>query len=370
MKCEIIADNLKKALSFLERSTGKDSTLPILGSFLFSCDKTSITITGTNLEIGMKTKIRGTVQEVGSIAIPSRTLLSYINTIQKDEKIVIETSGVDIKITIGSVKTIIKGFSYEDFPPFPEVQHSYIFSINNTSLLQMLTKTLISVSKSTIKPELASIYITIEQNNAIFVSTDSFRLSEERVVITSSIKNKQESFLLPLRTGEELVRFLEYTEEQVEFFIGNGELLIKSGDSVLYSRLTEGKFPDYKSIIPQQFKINIIISRDDFLEHIRRASLFTNKLNGILLTFIPDDNLCKIESSNRDVGEYKADMPVEITGDGLSVVFNYHYLLDGVLSLPDKKIFLGLNSESQPLLIRPPTNEQSIYIVMPMKGVV
>ena len=372
MKCSVLSDNFKKALTLVERSTGRDLTLPILGSFLINTESGALKITGTNLEVGIETSIRSTIQDNGKVAIPARVLSSYISTIPKDEKIILESKDTDLIIHTQTQKTVLKGYSQDDFPPFPQIKDLYKISIKKQDIIHIISRNLVSVSKSNIKPELASMYFVLEKDTLIIASTDSFRLSEERLKPQAfSPKIARESFLLPLRTCEELIKLLEYGEgEEVLFFIGKGELCIRYNDTNLYSRLTEGNFPDYQQIIPKKFMTQVTISRGALASHIKRASIFSNKLQAVNLTFSPETGDCVIESSNRDVGEYKASMKAGVQGDKLSIVFNYHYLLEGIDAYSDENLFFGFNSESQPLLIRPVKKEESLYVVMPMKGVI
>ncbi|MSR76570.1 MAG: hypothetical protein EXS68_03185, partial [Candidatus Ryanbacteria bacterium] len=245
MKCITIADNLKKALSVVERATSKDITLPILGSFFITTDGGTLRIMGTNLEIGIQTTVRCTVSEQGSVVVPSKQFLSYVSTLSKDEKITIESSGVDIILTVQGQETNIKGYPQEDFPPFPTLKELYKATIFKKDISQFFSRVLTSVSKSAIKPELASVLAVLEKEVLLIASTDSFRLGEERLKLAAlSIKNPKEIFLLPSRTFEEIIRLTDQSDsDKVEFLIGKGEGLFKFGDITLYSRLTEGNFP-------------------------------------------------------------------------------------------------------------------------------
>jgi DNA polymerase-3 subunit beta len=369
MKCITIADNLKKALSIVERATSKDITLPILGSFFITTEGGALRVMGTNLEIGIQTTVRCTVSEQGSVVVPSKQLLSYISTLSKDEKVTIETNGIDIILTVQGQETNIKGYPQEDFPPFPTLKELYKAALTKKDINQFFPRVLTSVSKSAIKPELASILVIFEKENLLIASTDSFRLSEERLKLAAlSIKNPKEVFLLPSRTFEEIIRLTDQSEDdKVEFLIGKGEGLFKFGDITLYSRLTEGNFPDYQQIIPKTFKTHGTITRQDIVTQLRRASIFANKLNSVSFTLNVKNKSITIESKNNQ-GTYKGVMKGEFDGEDISIVFNFQYLLQGVESYNEEKLFFGFNSESQPLLIKPTGREGSIYIVMPMKG--
>ncbi|MEK7649802.1 MAG: DNA polymerase III subunit beta [Patescibacteria group bacterium] len=369
MKCIIIADNFKKALSIVERATSKDITLPILGSFSITTEGGSLRVMGTNLEIGIQTLVRCTVNEQGGVVIPAKQLLSYISTLSKDEKITLESDGADISLTVQGQETTIKGYPQEDFPPFPVVKELYKAKIYKKDITQFFPRVLISVSKSAIKPELASVLGILEKETFLIASTDSFRLSEERLKLASvSIKNPKETFLLPARTFEEIIRLADQSsEDTVEFLISKGEGTFQFGDITLYSRLTEGNFPDYQQIIPKNFKTHGVATRQEIVSQLRRASIFANKLNSVSFSLNVKDKSITIESKNNQ-GTYKGVTKGEFDGEDVSIVFNFQYLLQGVESYAEEKLFFGFNSESQPLLIKPTGREGSMYIVMPMKG--
>jgi len=372
MKCIILSDNLKKILTLIERSTVRDITLPILNSFLISAESGLIKITGTNLELGVESSIRGSIQENGSIVIPAKIFSSYISTLQKNEKVGLESIGNDVVIKTQSQETIFKGFPFEDFPPFPHIKELYTITLGRSDILGALTKTLVAISRSTIKPELSSVLFKITKETVVLSSTDSFRLSEEKIKpISYSAGVSQESFLLPLRTCEELIKICEFSDEsEVIFSVGRGEVFIRTTNTSLYSRLTEGNFPEYQQIISKQYSTSVVVDRQLLAGHIKRASIFSNKLNSVTLTLNPESKTYAVESNNSDIGDYKAEFQSDSKGSPITIAFNFHYLLDGVESFTDESLFMGFNGDSSPLLIKSPKKESSLYVVMPMKGAV
>ena len=126
----------------MERATSKDITLPILGSFFITTESGSLRIMGTNLEIGIQTTVRCTVSEQGSVVIPSKQLLSYISTLTKDEKITIESTGVDVTLSVQGQEINIKGYPQEDFPPFPTLKELYKATIFKKDITQFFPRVL------------------------------------------------------------------------------------------------------------------------------------------------------------------------------------------------------------------------------------
>jgi len=369
VKCSVISENFKKALSYVERATGKDTTIPILGSFFISTEGSTVKIIGTNLEIGIQAIVRGTIQESGAVVIPARPLLAFIATLSKNEKITLESRDVDLVVSSGAEEVVFKGYSQEDFPPFPDVKELYCISAQKEDMLGVLQRSLIAAARSSVKPELASVYFLCEREFITIAATDSFRLAEQKIKPTAiSKKLSTESFLVPVRTCEEIIRIFEYGEEKdIKFFIGKGEIKVVYSDIVLYSRLTEGVFPQYQPIIPKKFTTQMTIKKKEIERNIKRASIFTDKLQGISLQLSPKQSECMMESKN-NLGTYKTSLKTEIQGESLAVVFNYHYLLDGVESFGGENIFFGFSGEASPLLIRVPKEEHSFYVVMPMRG--
>lgn len=370
MRFECVVENLRNAVNVVEHITGKNITIPMLSSLLLEAEKGKITLSSTNLELGVKTWFRGSVREEGKVAISARTFSAFVSNLYSGDLIILESNGQDLVIENKSQRTLLKGYNVDDFPLFPEFQQERFLTIEKQKLLNILKRTIISVSSSIIKPEIASILFSIKSNTLLGVSTDSFRLSEEKTEKKYfTTKTNTFSFLLPRRTSEELIRILQNdTENEITMNIGANNITVSGENFILFSRLTEGSFPDYFAIVPNKFETTVVVNQKDLIERVKAGSIFAGKLSELVLTVDPHKKSLIFSAKSADVGEHTSYVNAMITGKELSLTLNWKYFLDGIMSLAADDIFLGFNSESSPVFIKPQKSDDSLYLIMPMRS--
>ena len=363
-------DNLKNAVGIVEHITGKNITIPILSSILLEAEKGKVTLSSTNLELGMKTWFRGSVREGGRVAVSARTLGVFVSNLRPSDLVILESKGQDLIIESKSQRTVLKGYNGEDFPLFPEFKQERFLSILKQTLLDVLRKTVVSASLSTIKPEIASILFSVKNTMLLVASTDSFRLSEEKVDKKYfTTKTNTFSFLLPRRTAEELLRILQNDAKgEVVISLDANNLTATGENFVLFSRLTEGSFPDYSAIVPHKFETSVVINKKDLIEHIKASSIFSGKLSELILTVEPHKKNVTFSAKSADIGEHISYMDAAITGKELSLTLNWKYFLDGIASFAEDDLFLGFNNESSPVLVKSQKSDDSLYLIMPMRS--
>ena len=366
MKFTCIREQLRQSILLVEKSTARKITLPILGSILFSTEKGKITLTTTNLEIGTETWLNGKITEEGRVALPARVISAYIAGLS-DEHITFSSQGENIIITTATTKTLIKGYPVDDFPLLPKVKKDEVFRLPAGEVRRGLMKTVLAAATSDIKPELSSILCKFSKNSLKITATDSFRLAEYTIPsLFITVKNLP-YILIPLRTAIELIRLLEIEIGEVEVTVTSGQIMIHGEQFLLVSRLTEGSFPDYDRIVPQKFTAEVIVQKETLVSVLRAISLFSSKLNDVALSLHSKNNTMKLQTANVDVGEYGADIPIQILGEELEISFNHRYLFDGVQQIESKDVFLGFSSATGPVLIKEHNGAGYFYLAMPMK---
>lgn len=363
MKFSCIKDFFENAVITAERFTGKNLTLPILGNILLETDDTSIRVTATNLEYAIQIIIPGKISQKGSLTVPAKILSSFIQSI-KEEKINLEEKNGNLIIKTETRETKINGMPVADFPLMPKIKKTATLQIDAVSLAGGLEKIIPAVSTSEFKPELTGIFFKVASNTLYMAATDTFRLAEYKINLTK--KNTEEiSFILPQRVSQELVRMSSLDEDSVQISLGENQILFETKKIKIISRLIEGKFPDYRSIIPKNFETTSFLHKNEVVNAIRASSIFASKLQEI--TFLFRGKNFEIRAVNPEVGEHTISLPAATTGKDITISFNYRYLLDGILATDEEEIFIGLNSENIPTLIRNKSNEVFIYVVMPIR---
>lgn len=366
MKFSCLKEKLEKALAAAERFTGKNTNLPILGNVLLEVNNNALQITATNLEYAVQISLPGKMTEQGKISVPAKIISSLVQSI-KEEKVDLEEKGGNLLIKTETRDTRINGIPAGDFPITPKIKKSHTFLIDAAALQSGLEKILPSVSLSEFKPELTGVFFNIQTGTLKLAATDTFRLAEKSMELLKKSEGANFSFILPHRVSQEISRTLGIGGDEASVSFGDNQMLFESGNIKIISRVIEGNFPDYSGIIPKKFDVSGFLDRDDLLNSVKSASIFSSKIQDVTLNFHPKN--LEVLSNNPEIGENKISIPVSSTGKDVKISFNYRYLLDGLNVLDNDEIFIGCNSEANPSLIRNKTDDSFLYVLMPIRSV-
>lgn len=382
MKFLCTQENLTHAINILERVVGKQSTLPILGNFLFETNKGRLKISATNLEIGIIAYVGGKIEEEGRITVPAKLLSNFIHNLPLQDVISFETTGNFLKIVSGSYEMKIKGLDAKDFPLIPQYEGEYFFSLPAQSLKNALSRLLPCVSLSDSRLELTGIHTFFFEKEIHLAATDSFRLGEEIFSLENMENNdgyasfieKHPSLIIPATTLQELQRSITPESEWVKIALHENQIFFQVDEIQIISRLINGKYPDYKQIIPQQFSCEITFEKEVLLRAVRVGSVFSSQTSGeIIFKIIPQDGKVIISSLSQEIGENKVIVDAQIQGgEDMSISFNPRYILDGLNVLQGEKIIFRCNTPHTPVEFRMSDEagikkEHFLYIAMPIR---
>ncbi|MFZ2970070.1 MAG: DNA polymerase III subunit beta [Minisyncoccia bacterium] len=397
MKLTCTQENLNKALSIVGKVINKNTTLPILNNVLLKTDKKGLKLSSTNLELGVTYWIGGKIEEEGEITIPTKLFSNFISNLPNDN-VEIRLREDVLSIKCNGYKTNIKGLSAKEYPIMPKIESEPIFKINSSAFKYALSQVLPAVSNSESRMELTGILLDLSQirkGKIILVATDSYRLAEKTVVLEKSNVSEEalktlgdiNSIIIPKNTVQELVRDLDDSDEILEVTISERQVLFSFGKANMISRLIEGKYPDYKQVIPDSYKIKIEVYLKELLNAIRVASLFTNvSNNSIELKISSSTKSIEVSAETSEVGSNLTKIPAEMSmessdekgkkskdsaetsDENLKVVYNYKYLLDGLNSIGGEKAILNINGASAPTILKSPGKEDFVYVIMPVRS--
>lgn len=367
MDFSCLQENLKEGLSTVSHIAMGNTTLPILNNVLISVKKGDLSLTATNLEIGIRTKARAKVKSEGSFTLPAQLLSSYVNFLPNKQ--------VDVKleenifhVSCGSHKTKIKGISAEEFPLFPEVGEGVEYSCKIGDFKRGAKQVLPAVSSDEYRPEISGVFFKFETGKLIFAGTDSYRLAEKEIEAKAEQVEKIKKAIVPAKTLQELLRVLDCPEETMKIFVSENQILFSWKDSELISRTISGQYPDYKQIIPTQYGTKAVIDVENFVKMVKSAGLFSQVgLNDIQLKFEPSGNKVIIESTQGQSGESVSEIDADIEGKANDIVFNYRYFLDGLGSLDCSEAILEIIDNNNPGVLRPARGDGYAYIIMPIR---
>ena len=370
MKFSVNQQDLQKSLNYCQGVIEKRSTLPILSNILLDASNSKLTIIATDLDLIFINEIRNIeIHEEGKTTTTSSILYDIIRKLSSGKKINFSFSGEN-KLQLESDKSIfhLNCITSSEFPITDENFNENQFSIEAKSLLKLLNKCKFSVSNDETRHYLSGIFFhqtQIDDKNFLTAaSTDSHRMSVSKVRLDNKIDF--EPVILPKKTIFQLCSLLEDFEGDVKISNIKSKIKFELNNSVLISKLIDGKFPNYIQVIPKNNQKKLEIDLNLFLNSVDRvASVSLDKKDGVKFNLTKDK--LNLSVNNANSGDGKESLSVKFDHE-LDISFNSRYLLDVASQLDGDKIEIFLNEMGSPALIKDPSDFDSIFVVMPMKG--
>lgn len=381
MKFSCLKENFNKGLQVISRVASKSTSLPILNNILIEAKNEIIILIATDLEVGAQTLIRGKIEEEGKITVPAGLLANYINLLP-NKPVNVVLWGNDIEITCEKQKTKIKGIEAADFPIIPKIEKDGGYLINKNELKRAIQQVLLTIMPSETRPEISGALLIFGLKDAkdklFVVGTDSYRLAEKVIGLKIVAEKNKEALIggrviVPYNALQELGRVLDSEEEEeVRVYTTENQIMFDVGETELVSRVISGQYPDYKQIIPTNFKVKVDFKVSELAAGVKTSSLFSQSgINDINLNFKTKPGAIEVSSVNSQTGENKSEIDANVsieTGEQeISIVFNYRYLLDGLNALGgDDGVFQMIDNNS-PAMLKLAENNDYIYILMPIR---
>lgn len=364
MKIDCLKEKLSKVILKTEKVASKNSLLPILSCLLLEVKNNNLKIKATNMDIGMEYSIPVKVEEEGVVAVPGVVFKDLILNIQNDKSVRLETIDNNLQIKTTNSKAVIKTHPSDDFPTIPKISDGSHFKLNSKKFIKGLKSVCFSSSVSSVKPELASVYVYTNEDDLIFVATDSFRLAEKKIKITKSCDFS--NLLIPFKNTLEIIRIFEDIDVDIDVCLSKNQISFFYEDNYLVSRVIDGVFPDYKQIIPNEFKTEVIVLKQDLISTLKTSNIFSDKFNQINLKINPSKKIFDVTTKNSNIGEVTNNLQASLSGEDISVNFNYKYIMDSLSVIDSDSVSLLFSGLSKPLVIRGVSDKSFTYIVMPM----
>ncbi|NQU78123.1 DNA polymerase III subunit beta [Candidatus Falkowbacteria bacterium] len=382
MKFSCLKENLNKGLKIVSRVASGNTSLPILNNVLLEAKNETLSLVTTNLEIGVQSLIRGKIEEEGKVTVPASLLANYISFLpNKQVNVVVE--GSTLVVSCERQKTKIKGIEATDFPIIPKIEKNKGFVCKKSDLSRAIGQVLFTVVPNETRPEISGGLLAFgalnggskpeDKNKLFLVGTDSYRLAEKKIDFKVLAEKDKESMIgdkvvVPHSSLQELLRILDHEEdEEVRIYVSENQIMFSTGDSELVSRVVSGQYPDYKQIIPTDFKTKAKVNVSEVLTAVKTASLFSQSgMNDVSLSLKPGKGVT-VSSVNTQTGESTSDIKAEIEGEENGIVFNYRYVLDGLNALGGEEAIIEVVDNASPAVLHLADGSDYLYIIMPIK---
>lgn len=372
MKCVIRGEHFKKLITKGGKIAEHRAQNPIQESVLVRVNKEqkSIYIEAATFDVWTEYRGHAAVEHEGTVVIPARPLTALAAHIQTNDDVFLEQEGNILKITTKTGKTAIHGYNAKEFHSFSFPQKEAFMMVKSSVLFPFLKRALVSVARSSLKPELASVLLRVTPRECVIASTDGFRLTEDRLAPAAFIRYPTLTIdiLIPYRSLEELIRMFEEDEDDIHLLYHEGIVSVSSSSARMTLRATEGAFPPYEQIIPSRFAVSLTVPRIPLIDMLRHASIFSGKLYALSFSFASKNSELLFHTFNQDIGEFSSRLAVEGIGEDKEVVCNWRYFLDGAQGFSGNAITLSFQNESTPILMRDADKPSQLYLLMPMRG--
>ncbi len=363
-------DTLLKSLNFVQGVVEKKNTLPILSNVLLQLKDNKLSIVATDLDIIFYDEITDVkIIKEGSTTTSAAILYDILRKISSNSELNFELKSQN-KLNLNSVNANFNllCLPIDNFPTFADEFEGQEVSLNNSRFLKLLNKTKISISNDDTRHYLNGIFLHLTQahgrNFLTGVATDSHRLSSSSLEV-ESVTNFS-SLILPRKTVFQLCSLLVDTSDQLSMQTSDNKVKFTLGNMKLISKVIDGKFPDYKKVVPSTNDKTLTVSSKDFINSIERvASVSLDRKEGVKLAINKDNVQLSVNSANSGEGNEK--IKAEYSGESLNISFNSKYLIDIASEVEDKNLKMSLKDSVSPVLIEDVSDKNSYYVIMPMK---
>ena len=374
MKFKIQTEVLKKGLDVVNHATASITTTPILENILLKVNFNNIILTSNNLEMAIEYVISDNIniETEWAFCIPSKLFTSYVWLVQDDEVNVELLNDDSLKISTSSWKMKIKWIEASEFPLIPTIREEVNLNISGKIIKKSIDKTLFSSAEWNIRPTLAGLYINIKDNEVIFASTDSFRLSEYKTTLNENVPTNF-SQILPSKTANQIKSILS-DNDQVKIVSGDNQIAFLSWNIKIYSRLLNGKFPDYSTFFPVSFSTKAEVNRFDLMQALKKINLVSRENNYSIKMSLSSSRWIELETSETQIWEWDVTLVWSVEWEDNIVWVNSTYFLEVLWVIETTHVSISFENPLSPILITPTidpekteNNHSFKHIIMPLK---
>jgi len=368
MKFSCQSNVLQKSISIVEKAVSTRSTIPVLENMYFELKNKQLILRGNDLEIGIEHGIQVDQSELdGSVLIKAKTISSIISKIPNQQ---LEVKADQTKMTLKgeNIDFDILCLDSGEYPIFPNIETGQSFQITISDLTELIKHTLFSASFDETKQFLNGIFVKMEEGTLYFVATDGYRLALKQ--LKQETFNHQFAVIIPYKAMSELQKVIQQLDptKSVNITISERQVSFSVDQFLLISRVIEGKFPDYKQVLPKQINNSIKLSRKALLEACERASIISSISNNVV-RFNFEGAKIVIKAQAPAMGEFQEEIKVErIEGqDDLKIAFNVRLVVDALKNMESDDLKISLNDALSPCLYEPVSGGDYTYVIMPIR---
>ena len=358
---EVLLQPLSQVIGVVERR----QTLPVLANFMLAARDGRLTVTGTDMEVELISSVAADVVQEGEITVPARKLVDIVKALPDGANIKVSVSDEKATLIAGRSRFTLATLPASEFPATDQVETLENIAVAEVSLKKMMDKTSFAMANQDVRYYLNGLLFDFAGQQLRAIATDGHRLAicdlESSIDITSD-----RQLIVPRKGVMELSRMLSGDEDEVTLAIGRNHVRLVKGDTTFTSKLIDGRFPDYKAVVPVGADKQMLVDKATFIHALQRAAILSNeKYRGVKLEAA--GSTIKIVAHNPQHEEAVEEVEAELNFDRLAVGFNVTYLLDALMAIDTDQVSLELKDANSSCLVSAPDSDINRHVVMPLK---
>lgn len=367
MKLVCGQQELTKAINVVSKAVTNRTTIPVLkGILLETTDDGRLSISASDMDLSINTSIQADIREPGSVVVTAKLFSDIVRKLPGVE-VTMET--FENAISIKSVNSDFKigTFDADEFPVINNIENDQEYiEFELDTFKKMIDKTSFSASIDDARGIITGVLIDLNQDEIQMAAIDGYRMAINRSTMYNETPH---TFVISARILNEISKIigeLPEDEEKGKLFLDKKKAVFLFGGIQAEAKLLEGRFIDYKKVIPHDSSIKLKVKRSDLIDSVERASLLSVAGKNNLITIDLKGNTMEV-SSDSEEGNVKDDIVVENEGGDLRIGFNSHYLLDALKAVSDDEIMMKLNTSVTPCVIEPLEGDEYLYLILPVR---
>jgi DNA polymerase-3 subunit beta len=358
---EVLLQPLSQVIGVVERR----QTLPVLANFMLTARDGRITVIGTDMEVELISTVPADVSQDGEITVPARKLLDIVKALPDGSNVAFSVSDEKATLSAGRSRFTLSTLPASEFPATDQVESLENIEVSEATLKKMMDKTSFAMANQDVRYYLNGLLFDFSGEQLRAIATDGHRLAicdlESQIDISSD-----RQLIVPRKGVMELSRMLSGDADQVTLAIGRNHIRLVKGDTTFTSKLIDGRFPDYKAVIPVGADKQMLVDKTTFIQALQRAAILSNeKYKGVRLEAA--GSTIKIIAHNPQHEEAVEEIEAELNFDRLAVGFNVTYLLDALVAIDTEQVSLELKDANSSCLVSAPDSDVNRHVVMPLK---
>ena len=370
MKFSIDKERFLTALGIAVRGASTRSAIQTLAGVMVQAEAGSVELQATDMELGVRVRLEVDAEREGAAVVPARLLLDVVRSLPKSEvSFEYRASQGDVELVSGPSRFHLRTLPADEFPRLPEVGDATVMKLPSPAFVETINRVARAASRDETRPTLTGVLVSATDRELRMVATDSYRLSVKETPLEQPLDGSLEANV-PARTLQELGRIAASGGAgDIEVAALEHQVIFRLGDVTLSSRLVEGRYPNYKQLLPEAFEHELRVNTAELLEVVRRISLLAQKNAPLRMRF--SEGTLEISAQTPDIGEASESLPVPFNGEPLEIGFNPDFLREGLESAETDELVLKLISPLRPGLIEAAVDGEGagtfLYLVMPIR---